>query len=690
MKIEECFGSMAFNGAAMRRYLDEKTCAEFGECVDSDADLSEDLADRIADGMKRWAIDNGCTHYTHWFQPLNGITAEKYDGFIAPAGKCGITAEFSGKELIRSEPDASSFPSGGLRATFEARGYTAWDPTSDAFIKDGVLCIPTAFCSFNGEALDDKTPLLRSIDAISKAGLRLLAAFGKTAKRVVAYVGPEQEYFLIDRALYDKRLDLVMAGRTLFGARSPKGQELDDHYFGAVKPRVARYMEDLDVELWKVGVFAKTEHNEAAPSQHELATVYSDANTATDHNQLVMETMKKVAVRHGFKCLLHEKPFKGVNGSGKHNNWSIASDDGRRFLEPGDSPGENMLFLATLCSVINAVDKHQDLLRISVASAGNDERLGKNEAPPAIISVFLGDELTGILEAIAEGRNYSKRAKCEIAIGAKRLPRLRRDTVDRNRTSPFAFTGDKFEFRMPGSRMSVAGINTVINSIVADELVNACETLEASPDRVKGVTAIVKDTIENHGRVIFNGNGYSQEWKDEAKRRGLLNLETTPDALERLTLNKNIRLFARHGVFGQAELESRQEILIDAYCKKIRIEAVTMLDMARTLFLPAISACLSETCETVERARGLGLRPSSRLIADLTAIYNAGTEQADRLQTLLERANGANDLGRANFYKSEILPAMRELRTTVDKAELMTAKKHWPVPTYADLLFSEN
>lgn len=691
MDVKEIFGSLVFNDKAMRAYLSKEVCEEFFSCVETDKDLSPALADSIAKGMMNWAIDHDCTHYTHWFQPLTGITAEKHDSFITPHGKCDIITDFSGKELIKGEPDASSFPSGGLRATFEARGYTAWDPSSYAFIKDGVLCIPTAFCSYNGEALDKKTPLLRSMEAINKEGVALLSLFGKKANKVVPYAGPEQEYFLVDRALYKQRPDLVFTGRTLFGARSPKGQELDDHYFGAVKLRVVSYMKDLDTELWKVGVFAKTKHNEVAPAQHELATVYCDTNIATDHNQLVMELMKKVATRHGFKCLLHEKPFDGINGSGKHNNWSIAADGKYNLLDPGDNPSDNMLFLVTICAVISAVDKHQDLLRISVASAGNDHRLGKQEAPPAIVSVYLGDELLGILDAIAEGRSYSRRANCEIKIGVKLLPKFRQDSTDRNRTSPFAFTGNKFEFRMPGSRFSVAGINTVINTIVADEFSLIYEKLKGKKDLAAGVASVVKETMLNHRRILFNGNGYSEEWVKEAEKRGLLNLRTTVDALPLLASEENVKLFEKHGVYCRSELVSRTGIFVEDYCKKLHIESITMSDMAKRLLLPAISAYIKELSETAMSLDALGLEADFSVLKSLSELYTESVKNLRALDEETEAVSGTpDDMVKARAYRDRIIPAMKALRSSIDKAELLTAKKYWPVPTYADLLFSEN
>ena len=691
MDVTEIFGSLVFNDNAMRKYLSECDYQSFLKCVDEEKTLSPSLADAIAKGMKTWALDHGCTHYTHWFQPMTGITAEKHDSFIAPLNKYEIKTEFSGKELIKGEPDASSFPSGGLRATFEARGYTAWDPTSYAFIKDGVLCIPTAFCSYTGDALDKKTPLLRSMDALNKIAVPLLGIFGKKVKKVIPCAGPEQEYFLVDRALYKARPDLVFTGRTLFGARSPKGQELDDHYYGAVKPRVVSYMRDLDTELWKVGVFAKTKHNEVAPAQHELATVYSDANTATDHNQLVMELMKKVAARHGFKCLLNEKPFDGINGSGKHNNWSLATDDGVNLLDPGDNPNDNMLFLTVLCAVIAAVDNHQDLLRISVASADNDHRLGKQEAPPAIISIFLGEELLGILEAIAEGRNYSTRANCEIKIGVSILPKFRQDSTDRNRTSPFAFTGNKFEFRMPGSRFSVAGINTVLNTIVADELTYIYENLKNQSDLAKGVAELVRETVKNHKRILFNGNGYSDEWIKEAEERGLLNLRTAVDAFPLFKSEKNIALFEKHGIYHRNEVEARTEIFIESYCKKINIEAITMTDMAKSMILPAVTTYMNELSETAIKLNTLNVESDLTVLKRLSSLYSQTVRNTVALENEMQRiAKWPDNLQKAEAYRDCVIPAMNALRASADEMELLTAKKYWPFPTYADLLFSEN
>ncbi len=684
MNPTETFGSMVFNDKALRSYLKKEDYEEYVRCVDEDKPLSLQLATSIADAMEKWATERGCTHFTHWFQPMTGVTAEKHDSFIESDKSGGILMKFSGKELIKGEPDASSFPSGGLRATFEARGYTAWDPTAYAFIKDGVLCVPTAFCSFNGQALDKKTPLLRSIEELNRQAVKLLHIFGKTdVKKVIPMSGPEQEYFLIDKALYDKRPDLVFCGRTLFGARSPKAQELGDHYFGAVKPRVVAYMKDLDEELWKLGVYAKTKHNEAAPSQHELAVIYTDANKATDHNQIVMEMMKKIATRHGLTCLLHEKPFASINGSGKHNNWSLQTDTGINLLEPGEDPKDNMLFLLMLSAFIAGVDKHQDLLRISCASAGNDNRLGSNEAPPAVISIFLGDELTGILSAIEKGKNFSERANCEIEIGVKCLPKFRKDTTDRNRTSPLAFTGNKFEFRLPGSAFSVADCNFVINTIIADELEEMIKKLDKS-DLAGSVISIVRDVMLNHKRIIFNGNGYSGSWLKEADALGLLNLPTTVDALPYFTREENVELFEKHGVLSRTEIESRTEIQTENYCNILHIEALTMMDMTRQLFLPAMLKYIRELSDAAP------LFKETPTLTKLTALF----EETENNVAALEKAVAETDAlllhDKAAYYRNIILPYMKALRTSVDAAELITAKKYWPVPSYGDLLFGVN
>ena len=698
MKLEEEFGSSVFNDKSMQKYLDKEIYEEFKSCVEKEMSLSPKLADKIADGMKKWATDNGCTHFTHWFQPMTSITAEKHDSFISPTGKCSIVTEFKGKELIKGEPDASSFPSGGIRSTFEARGYTAWDTSSYAFIKDGVLCIPTAFCSYGGEALDKKTPLLKSIQAINKECLPLLKLFGKNdVKKVIPNAGPEQEYFLVDRAMYKRRPDMIFTGRTLFGAKCPKGQELDDHYFGAVKLRIVKYMKDLDKELWKMGVFAKTEHNEVAPSQHELACVYSDCNTATDQNQIVMELMRKVAYKNDLKCLLHEKPYEGISGSGKHNNWSLSTDTGINLLEPGNKdPNYNMLFLVLICIIMRAVDKHQDLLRISVANADNDHRLGKLEAPPAIISIFLGDEILGILDAVAEERDYSKRAQSEFKIGVSCLPRFRKDGSDRNRTSPFAFTGNKFEFRMPGSKMSIAGINTIINTIVSDEIRNSYEFLSKYKEISKGVTAYVKETLNNYRRILFNGNGYSQEWIIESQKRGLLNLPTTMDAIKYMCTEKNIELFKRHDIFNEEELKAREEIAIDDYCKKLVIEIRTMVFMVNTLYLPAVSTYMNELSSLTKNLLEISkMKPiptlNDSILTRLIELYSETIKANEDLSNSLNEIEGMpNSYEKGNKIKNEILKKMETLRKLVDSMEIITAKKYWPVPTYSDLLFSEN
>ena len=698
MKLEEEFGSAVFNDKSMQKYLDKDTYQEYISCVEKEISLSPSLADKIADGMKRWAMDNGCTHYTHWFQPMTSITAEKHDSFLTPNGKCSIITEFKGKELIKGEPDASSFPSGGIRSTFEARGYTAWDPLSYTFLKDGALCIPTAFCSYNGEALDKKTPLLKSMQAINKECLILLKLFGKNdVKKVIPNAGPEQEYFLVDRTMYKRRLDMILTGRTLFGAKSPKGQELDDHYFGAVKLRIVKYMKDLDKELWKMGVYAKTEHNEVAPSQHELACVYSDCNTASDQNQIVMEMMRKVAYKNNLKCLLHEKPYNGISGSGKHNNWSLSTDTGINLFEPLQTdPKDHMLFIVLLCVVIRAVDKHQDLLRISVANADNDHRLGQLEAPPAIISIFLGEEILGILDAIAEDREYSKRAQCEFKIGVSFLPRFRKDASDRNRTSPFAFTGNKFEFRMPGSKMSIAGINTIINTITADEIKNSVEFLSNYEELSEGVKNYVKETLKNHKRIIFNGNGYSQEWIIESEKRGLLNLPTTMDAIKYLCSDKNVELFKRHNIFNKEEIKAREEIAIDDYCNKLVIEIKTMISMVNTLFLPAASTYMNElsnlTKNLIEISKVKNLPTlNDSILNKLIDLYSKTIEaNEDLTNSLKEIENMPNSFEKGNKIKDEIINKMNKLRNCVDSMEVITAKKYWPVPSYTDLLFSEN
>jgi len=691
--ISELYGSMVFDDKAMRKYLKKETFNELKRCCADDIPLSIETANEIATSMKTWALEKGVTHFTHWFQPMTGITAEKHDSFIAPSKDGGVIMEFSGKELIKGEPDASSFPSGGLRATFEARGYTAWDPTSYAFIKDGILCIPTAFCSYNGLALDKKTPLLRSMEAINKQSCRLLSILGKPTKRVNAMVGPEQEYFLVDTSVFNKRKDLFYTGRTLFGARPPKGQELDDHYFGAIKPRVASYMKELDEELWKLGILAKTKHNEAAPAQHEFAPIYTTVNVSCDQNQLTMEAMKKVAAKHNMTCLLHEKPFAGVNGSGKHNNWSLSTAEGYNLFDPGKNPKENAQFLLLLAAVIAAVDKNQDLLRISVAYAGNDLRLGGDEAPPAIVSMYLGDELTGILQAIADGRTYSNRAKCEVAIGVHVLPKFAMDSADRNRTSPLAFTGNKFEFRMPGSAQSIASVNVILNTIVADEFEKFADELEKAKDINECITDIIARVMKEHGRIIFNGNNYSKEWVEEAKRRGLLNLPSTIDALPLLIDKKNIELLTRQSVLSETEILSREEIYIENYCKLINIEAMTMLDMASIDIIPAVIEYKKMVTESVISSRTVNVKADAEVeIANLLEdLIIKSRKCVDDLKNALNKAHSMGEnLNSAHCYKDEVIPAMNALRVVCDEMELNTAKSYWPIPSYGDLLFSIN
>lgn len=689
--MSDLYGSMVFDDRVMSKRLPQNVYREFKRCCALDLPLSRETANVIANEMKEWAVEKGVTHFTHWFQPLTGITAEKHDSFISPTKDGGVLMELSGKELIKGEPDASSFPSGGLRSTFEARGYTAWDPTSYAFIKDGILCIPTAFCSYNGHALDKKTPLLRSMEEISKQGVRLLSILGKKVERINVSVGPEQEYFLVDTALYEKRKDLFYTGRTLFGARPPKGQELSDHYFGAIKPRVVKYMKELDEELWKLGILAKTKHNEVAPGQHEFAPIYTTVNIATDQNQLTMEIMKKVASKHNMTCLLHEKPFAGVNGSGKHNNWSLSTDTGVNLFDPGKSPQDNAQFLLILCAVIAAVDKHQDLLRISVANASNDHRLGANEAPPAIVSMYLGDEITGILQAIADGRTYSRRAKCEVEIGVHVLPKFSMDSADRNRTSPFAFTGNKFEFRMPGSSQSIASVNMILNTIMAEEFAEMADELEKASDVNQGITAIIKRVMTEHGRIIFNGNNYSKEWEDEAKKRGLLNLKSTPDALPYLTSKENVELFHKMHVLSEAELRSRQEIYVQNYCKLLNIEAMTTLDMATMDIIPAVIKYKGDVAKSANENLALGVEADEEkeIVKTLAALLATAKKDVERLRLALKTAHekGENIEG-AKCYHDDVLSAMDALRATCDEMELNTAKEYWPLPSYGDLLFS--
>ena len=692
MKITEIFGSNVFNESVMREKLPKEAYKALKKTIHDGKPLDSALANTIANAMKDWAIERGATHFTHWFQPMTGITAEKHDSFISPTDDGHVIMEFSGKELIKGEPDASSFPSGGLRDTCEARGYTAWDPTSCAFVKDNTLCIPTAFCSYTGEALDKKTPLLRSMEALSTQAMRILKLFGNTtAKRVTTTVGPEQEYFLIDKEYYDQRKDLIYCGRTLFGAPAPKGQDLEDHYFGALKPRVAAYMKDLDEELWKLGVLAKTEHNEVAPAQHELAPIFTTTNIATDHNQLTMEIMKKVALRHGLVCLLHEKPFAGVNGSGKHNNWSMSTDTGLNLLDPGKTPSENAQFLLFLAAVIKAVDEYQGLMRVSVASAANDHRLGANEAPPAIVSIFLGDELEAILDAIESGTAYEDSKATKMKLGVDVLPAFPKDNTDRNRTSPFAFTGNKFEFRMLGSTASVADPNIVLNTIVAEELRVFADELEKSDDFTAAVGALVKKTIKEHKRIIFNGNGYSDEWKAEAAKRGLLNLRSTVDALPEMIKPANVDVFVKHKVYTEAEIDSRYEIQLENYSKTINIEALTAIDMVRKDYIPAVSAYTSELSGTVLAKKAvcdsIPCDSEVEVIKRLSELSSDMSKIVSKLETADKKASALSGKEQADAFHGEVIPAMEELRAAVDEAEKITSEEYWPVPCYGDLIF---
>ncbi len=690
--VSDYFGSLVFDDVIMKATLSDDVYRSLRKTIDEGAKLESDVANAVAVAMKDWAVKNGATHFTHWFQPLTGITAEKHDSFITPAPDGRVIMEFSGKELIKGEPDASSFPSGGLRATFEARGYTAWDPTSYAFIKDKTLCIPTAFCSYGGEALDKKTPLLRSMEALNKQALRILRLFGNTdVKCVRTSVGPEQEYFLIDKEMYEKRKDLMFTGRTLFGAKPPKGQEMDDHYFGAIKPRVAAYMADLNEELWKLGILAKTEHNEVAPAQHELAPIYTTTNIATDHNQLTMEIMQKVASRHGLVCLLHEKPFAGVNGSGKHNNWSMATDTGVNLLTPGETPYENAQFLLFLCAVIKAVDDYQDLLRLSVATAGNDHRLGANEAPPAVISIFLGDELTAVLEAIENDTPYGGTAKEKMKLGVDVLPQFSKDTTDRNRTSPFAFTGNKFEFRMVGSDMSVSAANVVINTIVADALKDYADVLEKSTDLNASVLELVKKSYTEHKRIVFNGNNYSDEWMKEAAARGLKNVRTTPEAACAYTFDKNVKLFERHKVLSKTELKARKQIMLENYSRIVNIEALTMLDMAKKQIYPAVSKYAAELTRgyLAKKSAGFESNADKECIAKLNDTGDKIYAAVNKLDALLkESANFTEADAHALFLRDKVINAMKDLRAYSDDAEQRVDKAYWPFPTYGDVLFS--
>ena len=694
INVPDIFASMVFNDDVMRERLPKDVYKSLRKTIDNGKDLDITVANAVANAMKDWAIEKGATHYTHWFQPMTGITAEKHDSFISPTADGRIIMEFSGKELIKGEPDASSFPSGGLRATFEARGYTAWDPTSYAFIKDYSLYIPTAFCSYGGEVLDKKTPLLRSMEALSAQAVRILRLFGdSTTKRVITTVGPEQEYFLVDKKLYDERPDLIYTGRTLFGARAPKGQELEDHYFGAIKPRIAAFMQELDEELWKLGVLAKTKHNEVAPAQHELAPIFSTTNVATDHNQLTMETMKNVALRHGLVCLLHEKPFAGVNGSGKHNNWSISTDTGKNLLEPGKLPQENAQFLLFLAAVIKGVDEYQDLLRISVASAGNDHRLGANEAPPAIISIFLGDELTAILHAIETGTVYGGTLRVNMEIGVNVLPSFTKDTTDRNRTSPFAFTGNKFEFRSLGSQLNIACPNIMLNTIIADELEQFADELEGKEDFNGALNALIKRVIKEHKRIIFNGDGYADAWKAEAAKRGLTNLPTTVDALPHYTDEKNVKLFTKHKIYTEVEMQSRQDIILETYAKTINIEALTASDMVKRDILPAVSSYVAELASGVATKKAISndipCEAELDIIKRLSGLQDCAYKKLAALDNAIigVKEVGEDPIEVATYYKDSVITAMTELRAVVDEMETLVSSDYWPYPSYGDLMF---
>ena len=687
--VPELFGSMVFNEAVMQERLPKDVYKKLKKTMREGTAIDADVAPVVATAMKDWALSKGATHYTHWFQPLNGITAEKHDSFISPTDDGSVIMEFSGKELVRGEPDASSFPSGGLRATFEARGYTAWDPTSYAFVKDGTLYIPTAFLSYTGEILDKKTPLLRSMDALSTQACRVLGLFGKDVKRVTTTVGPEQEYFLINREDYAKRKDLIFTGRTLFGAMPPKGQEMEDHYFGSIRPRVAAFMQELDEELWKLGVFAKTKHNEVAPCQHEMAPVFTTTNIATDHNQLTMEVMKRVAQKHGFVCLLNEKPFEGVNGSGKHNNWSISTDEGENLLEPGKAPSENLQFLLFLTAVVKAVDEYQDLLRISVASAGNDHRLGANEAPPAIISMFIGDELQAILDAIESGKDYTDMAKTKMDLGVSALPDIQKDTTDRNRTSPFAFTGNKFEFRMLGSSLNIACPNIMLNTAVAESLRLFADELEGKADFEKALMELLRREIKAHKRIIFNGNGYDDAWVAEAEKRGLLNLKSTDAALPRYTDEKNIKLFAQHGVYNRVEMESREEALLEEYYKTLHIEALTMRDMARQQILPACMAFERAMADSALAKKELGVTGGveTKLLGKVSALCGEMEEAVSALEAALDKVPDADAETLCHYYHDSVITCMDAVRKPADALEMLVGKEYWPFPTYSDILF---
>ncbi len=692
--LPEAFGSMVFNDAVMKERLPSNIYKALKKTISQGKHLELDVANVVANAMKDWAVEKGVTHFTHWFQPMTGVTAEKHDSFIEPDGNDKVIMNFSGKALIKGEPDASSFPSGGLRATFEARGYTAWDPTSNAFIKDGVLCIPTAFCSFSGEALDKKTPLLRSMEALDKQAHRILKLFGNSdVNSVIAQIGPEQEYFLVDKEMYLKRPDLMYTGRTLFGARPPKGQEMEDHYFGVIKQKVHAFMRELDETLWSLGILAKTEHNEVAPAQHELAPIYSTANIATDHNQLTMELMKTIAAKHDLVCLLHEKPFAGLNGSGKHNNWSVSTDTGVNLLDPGDTPNENAQFLLFLTAVIKAVDDYQDLLRVSVASAGNDHRLGASEAPPAIVSIFLGDELTEILEAIETGSVYAGKEKVVMEIGATVLPHFARDTTDRNRTSPFAFTGNKFEFRMPGSMLSISGPNVVLNTIVADTLSIFADELETSKNFNNDLAALVKKTICDHKRIIFNGNGYDDAWVEEANKRGLENLKNTPVALPAFIRKKNIDVFTRNAVFSETEIHSRYEILLENYCKTVNIEALTMIDMVKKNIIPDIISYETELAAAISAKTAVCSKISTKTESDILSYLSKALDDISSELAVLEKEVISvktidDSFELATAYHDKVLASMSKLRTFVDEVELNVSDKCWSLPTYSEIIYS--
>jgi len=693
-RVTEIYGSNVFNQATMRERLPKATYKLLKKTLDDGTALDESVAEIVSNVMKDWALEKGATHFTHWFQPMTGITAEKHDSFISPTADGRVIMEFTGKDLVKGEPDASSFPSGGLRSTFEARGYTAWDCTSPAFVKDGTLYIPTAFCSYTGEMLDKKTPLLRSMEALNKQAMRILKLFGSAATRVTTTVGPEQEYFLIDRDLWSKRKDLIFTGRTLFGTKPPKGQELEDHYFGNIKERVSNYMKDLDTELWKLGIAAKTKHNEVAPAQHELAPIFTTSNIATDHNQLTMEMMQKVAIRHNLTCLLHEKPFAGVNGSGKHNNWAMSTNDGQNLLEPGLTPHDNIQFLVFLSAVIKAVDDYQDLMRLSVASAGNDHRLGANEAPPAIVSIFLGDQLTDILMQLENGKAKGKNYSTILETGVASLPNLPKDTTDRNRTSPFAFTGNKFEFRMLGSSASIAGSNFVLNTIVAEVLQKFADKLEAADDLTNAIGALISETVKNHKRIIFNGNNYSDEWVEEAGNRGLLNLKSTVECIPTFLKDKNVAVFVKHSVLSKSEIESRYEILLENYIKTINIEALTMISMAKTEILPSAFRFSKELSDTINSVKATGMSvevsAQSSVLKELSPVLSSFASNITSLKKALEKAGveASSHLKQAEAHFKLVIPAMEALRIDADKLETIIPKDMYPFPTYAELLFN--